>query len=129
MKALSKSDITERDTIDAKINEKASFLKTAIETFNEAVATAWKDVEAARVEYNEALTEGNDWMSQRLADMEAYQGERSDKWQESDAGSAYQSWIDEYNAELDELELDEPSEVDEPDITESPLAQKPEKPE
>jgi len=66
-------------------------------------------------EYNGVVTELAEWRDGIVGVMEEYQGERSDKWQEGDAGQQYQSWIDEWQGlEFEEIEI--PEFPDFPDI-------------
>ena len=46
--------------------------------------------------------------------------ERSEEWQEGDTGQAYQEWISQFENELEEIELEEPDDVD---VPESPAEQ------
>lgn len=44
--------------------------------------------------YGDVLAEIADFAQEVHGAMEDYSGERSEKWQEGDAGQQYQSWID-----------------------------------
>lgn len=37
-------------------------------------------------------------------EMQAHFDDRSERWQESEAGEKYQSWIEQYDAEFDEID-------------------------
>jgi len=64
-------------------------------------------------EYNGIVTDIGGWRDQLVGEMEDYQSERSDKWQEGDAGQQYESWIDEWRGlEFEEIEV--------PDLPEAP---------
>jgi hypothetical protein len=62
-------------------------------------------------EYNEILSEVESFRDELVGDMESYYDDRSEKWQEGDAGSNYQEWKGEWEA----LSVDEVPEVDHPD--------------
>lgn len=131
MKKLSKDQLKQRDELDSQLIEKGQAVKDAIDEFNTALTEAYKAVETAQEEYNAAVEAANEFVTEISGEMETYHGERSDTWQEGDAGQAYQSWIDAWSAELDPCELEMPSELDEPDALpgDAPLAQRPEQPE
>jgi hypothetical protein len=63
----------------------------------------------AIVAYNSVVDEINTWIEEVHAEQENYYDERSEKWQEGDAGQAYQSWMQLFEEQLDQ--------VDEPDET------------
>src|SRR5215472_12098154 len=105
MKKLSKVQNTELQTHLDALAEK----KTAIET-------AWEEFE----EKHGALAEAIEWRDGIIQEMSDYQAERSDKWQEGDAGQAYQEWIDEWEGlDLTEIEVPELGEMPEPDHIET----------
>jgi uncharacterized protein YukE len=61
--------------------------------------------------YNEVVGEIEGFRDELVGDMENYYDERSEKWQEGDAGSSYQDWKGQWEA----LSVDEVPEVDHPD--------------
>jgi hypothetical protein len=129
MKSLSKPQLRERDELDTKLTQRAQLLRDAVAAFNGAMAESFKDVEAARDAYNQVVVEANEWQSNIVSDMESYQADRSEKWQEGEEGQAYQSWMDAFGEELEELDLPLPEDMESPDLVESPLAERPERPE
>ncbi len=128
MKSLSKPQLRERDELDTKLNQNAQLLRDAVVAFNAAMTESFKDVEAARDAYNQAVVDANEWQSNIVSDMESYQSDRSEKWQEGEEGQASQSWMDEFGEELEELDLPLPEDMESPDLAESPLAERPERP-
>ena len=63
-------------------------------------------VEQALAELNEKIAEARDFRDSIVNSMEEYMLDRSDKWQDSDAGQNYSDWKDNWeNAELEEIEL------------------------
>lgn len=72
--------------------------------------------------YNEIVSNLNNFIIEQRDEMQMYFDERSEKWQESDAGSSYQDWIDAWDLEIgevedfDDVEIPDESELpDEPD--------------
>jgi hypothetical protein len=90
----------------------------AVGGFNEAMAEAWKHVEESLAALNTAVVDLNAFREEVVQGMEDFAGERSEKWQESEAGQAYESWKDEWDGcRVEEVELERPADVDEPDVS------------
>lgn len=71
----------------------------------DTIQNAIDALEQARDEYNGALQEARDFRDQVVADMEDYYDDRSEAWQEGDAGSAYVEWKDEWETiELEDFD-------------------------
>src|SRR3974390_1904395 len=116
MKRLSKAQISELDTHVEKLGKAYA-----------QVEEAWREFEAAHQEvasaveaYNDAVQEAVGWRDDIVSQMQEYYDERSEKWQEGEAGEQYQAWIDEWESasieeELECPELSELSEVDHAD--------------
>lgn len=51
-------------------------------------------VEHTMLEYNEAVHEFEEFREELVSEMVDYRDERSDRWQESDAGVYYNEWVD-----------------------------------
>jgi len=90
-------------------------LEKAISELNDAMAEKYADIEAITDELNTAIADANDFR-QNMADlMQEYYDERSEKWQQGEAGDAYSNWLDEWNQELYEVSVDAYTEIDVPD--------------
>lgn len=64
-----------------------------------------KELEVAQLAYLAALEKARDFAEGISDDQQAYSDDRSEKWQESDAGSNYYGWLDawqEVKSNLDE---------------------------
>ena len=92
MKRLSKAQETSVDDLigdvrdnERKLVEAHAEMSAAVDNYNDAVA-----------EYNAAATAVQEFRDEVVGDMEAYRDDRSERWQEGDAGQAYQAWIDEW---------------------------------
>ncbi len=87
-------------------------LITRLETALEAVEDSRGKVEDAVLEYNgkidelnTALLEANEFVTQVTDAMQEYIDEKSEKWAEGEAGSAYVEWMDTWqNIELTDAE-------------------------
>lgn len=103
-----------RDLTDAREG-----VEKAIDEFNIAMGEAWIDVAEAKEKYDEELKAAESFREEMASDMQNFYDDRSEKWQEGDAGSQYQQWMDVWGEELDELELEQPYTLDVPDFDET----------
>lgn len=130
MKRLDKTQKIDWTNHQKSINEARNALEQAIEKFNIALAANSGPVQAALEVLNEAVVNADTWRGEIADAMEEYAGERSDNWQESDAGSTYRGWIDEWSNELEQIDLDLPEPLEVPDCEAADaLEQLPETPE
>lgn len=122
---------TQRKTeICNKLQEVYDSLEEAIEIFNQYVDGAWVNVETAINNYNEAISDANEWQSGVATEIQDLIESKSEKWQEGDKGQAYTSWKEQYEEELEAIELEKPDKVSfDGDNPSELLDQKPEEPE
>lgn len=116
MKRMTRQQIKERDDLAGKVEEAGTKLNETIGKFNSTLEDAKAELEGAQSELNEAINNANAMREQIQGDMESYVDERSEKWQEGDAGNQYQSWIEAWSNELEEVELDLPESLEEIDV-------------
>jgi hypothetical protein len=116
MKKLSRGQAQEKADHVAKLNATAEEVRSAIEKFNAHMSDEWVEVEAAVNAHNEAIRDASEFCGTIAADAQAYADERSERWAESDAGQAHSEWVSEWEGGLEEIELDAPSDVEEPEM-------------
>lgn len=104
MKELSKERMAQRD----KFVEELHAIELELDTADTVVLNSIEAANATIDKYNAKLREVETWRDEITADMENYYDEKSEKWQEGDAGSEYSEWKDEWNgfdtSELDKIE-------------------------
>jgi hypothetical protein len=100
MKRLSKDQLATRNELVKRLRDAAGAIETAIDTTNGVID-----------EYNAILADVESFRDEVVGEMETYYDERSEKWQETDAGSSYQDWKSQFEAldvdQLEQLELDD----------------------
>lgn len=129
MKKLSKEQKQQKAQLETLHMSRAEALKTAIQDFNARMAAECHKVYVAADEYNDSVLQANDFIASVHDEQEDYLGDKSEKWQESDAGSAYQEWMEAWGAELETYELAEPEEMEEPELVGAEVLQElPEEP-
>lgn len=113
MKKLSKTDVARLSDYDVRLLAAAGAveafcinqLKEAVDQYNELIGA-----------YNEVLNEAKGFLEDLVSEGESYRDDKSERWQESDAGLEHANWIDEieqFGSDLEELELLEEIEVPE----------------
>lgn len=115
MKKLSKAQQEEKDRLLAELRRTHEEVVMAVVELNEKVKEMWADVDGKVDDHNAVVEQANEFMQTVVESMQSYQDERSEKWQESDAASAFADWQGAWEDQLEELELLEPDLVDEPD--------------
>jgi hypothetical protein len=136
MKKLDKATLASRDQIVERLQTRFDDLESAVEGFNNIMGEAWAAVEAAieaynaklndewgnglgpvAEDYNSAVADANAWRQDVVAAIDQFMGDRSEKWQESDAAQRYSAWRDEFDHDFDEFSADQPEDlsVDQPD--------------
>ena len=96
-----------------ELNEANGNLGDAVANFNEIANKAFSDVEAARIAFNEIISKARDFADEVGADIQAYAEEKSEKWQESEAGGGrYTDWQRAWeDLDLPDAEITEPEEL------------------
>jgi chromosome segregation ATPase len=93
-----------------------SELEADIALYNTAIEEAKGNLEPAITKMNEALEAARQFRDSIVEQMDEYVSNRSDKWQEGDAASEYESWKQEWeNLELEDFEFEFP-EAQEPEL-------------
>lgn len=114
---LSKAEIASRDRLAKAVEEKADALRAEIDGYNVAVAEAWEKVADAELAYKAALGDVRSFVEKVHADRQAEYDEKSERWQEGERGEAAAAWLAEWEQpDLDDVELEEPEPVGEPDL-------------
>jgi|CXWL01.1.fsa_nt_gi hypothetical protein len=116
---LTKKDITERDHLVRELDDAGGALRAATEEFNRARSTAWGLVEAALSAFNaqveelyvpvqaavekfdEALQAAADFAGAQADDAQAEIDDKSERWQEGEAGERARSFVGEWESARD----------------------------
>lgn len=112
MKKLSKDHVARIEAMNVRYKEKKDALAEAIEKANEKINEANTLLDEAFGEMNEVIGEANEIREEIVSEIENYMDERSDNWRESDRGSAYDSWKDQWSEEIEEKEYTQPDTID-----------------
>ena len=114
---LNKAELTRRNALYDEIMGAGEDLLAAVAAYNEAMAEQAQKVQEALDAYNSALSDARDFRDEIVGDRDGDYQDKSEAWQEGDKGQAVRTWIDEWEgAELDEVEIEFPEELEEPDL-------------
>jgi lipopolysaccharide biosynthesis regulator YciM len=116
MRKLTASQLTEREKVAHALVDAAEAVRAAVEKYNTKMSEAWVEVDKAVEEYNRKVEDANNFIQEIHSDMESYYDEKSEKWQEGEAGQLYREWLEAWTKEIDDCELDQPDELEEPDL-------------
>jgi len=116
MKRLSKEQVKEHGEIGAALHGAQQELEGAIQKYNQRVTEAYSELAPFVTAFNEQVDKANDFIEAVHDDQQAYFDEKSDKWQEGDAGSAYADWMGTWEFNVEEAELEEPSDLELADV-------------
>lgn len=114
MQNLSKEQTARREQIYGDLTERESALNQAVVEFNLLLEERLVVVQEAQTSFNDSVARVNDFIGEIRDAQETYADCRSEKWRETEAGEAYASWMNDWDIELDEVDLDLPEPLDEP---------------
>lgn len=99
MKKLKQSDLKRIEDARLKIEEKKAELETLIAGFQGQIDDLVNEAEEARQELHGVLDD-------LVNEAENYYDERSEKWQEGDAGSSYVDWKSQIESARDGVDVE-----------------------
>lgn len=111
MKRPTNDQIRQLRNHSKKLEELEKKIEAGIRKYNQTLSELFNQIQADKQDYESELEETNEFLESVHSEMQEYFDERSEKWQESEKGSAYQDWMDEWNSPLNEVELPEPQEL------------------
>jgi hypothetical protein len=116
MKKLSREQMKEYADLNARLHDAYARLDAPIARFNEAVAKAYAELQLQPevVHLNETVEAVNSFIETVHADQQDYYDERSEGWQDGDAGSTYDDWMSAWELEVGEVEFEEPVPMEPP---------------
>jgi hypothetical protein len=103
---LSKQQLAERRALAADLRKKAEALNTAIVAFNAAVELLSQAVGETQEDYNGILERAR-MLTNCVTEVAQQKFDaKSEKWQESDKGIQARCWIEQWEMDLDDVDLD-----------------------
>lgn len=112
MKKLSAQHLQEKADHVRSLTQAREALETEINSFNTALAQIRAGVETALQVFNDTIEAAREWLEAVKDEAQQAFDERSERWQESDRGQNYQSWIEALDPSLEAVEIDFPEDVE-----------------
>jgi hypothetical protein len=110
-----KDQLARRDAWAAELRIRANALNTAVAEFNRQLEPIAHAVAEAQAHYNEALESARTLAGEIAGPAQEQFDAKSERWQDSDAGTQIRSWIEQWEMSLDDVELDLPEPLEEID--------------
>jgi len=125
-----KDQLARRDALAAELRRRARLLNAAIAEFNRQLDPIVHAITEAQANYNEAMESARTLTGEISASAQERFDARSERWQDSDAGTQIRVWIEQWEMSLNDVELDLPERLEEIDPEEhaGALANGPDKP-
>jgi uncharacterized protein YukE len=118
MNKLTQAQIKQKTELIEALKKAMEKLDEARSTYNDALQDEYNKYKEFVDSYNSANEELRTFIGECAEEMSAYFDEKSEKWQEGEAGEAYAAWKDAWEAaaEFDDHDVREPDEAEEPDV-------------
>jgi len=108
MKKLSKEQVEQLANLTAEVRVAEQDMHEARDEVNRLIR---ERLNAKIDEYNEVMVKVASFVEEIMSEMESFSEEQSEKWSESEAGSYYEDWKDEW-AGIDTDALDHREDID-----------------
>jgi hypothetical protein len=112
---LNKAQSTKCHVLAAELRTKAAALNVAIDKFNHGVKPLSEAVAVAQNGYNETLEVARALATGIVETAQSEFDAKSERWQDSEAGTQVRNWIEHWEMTLDEVDLDLPEPLEELD--------------
>jgi hypothetical protein len=110
-----KDQLARRDAIAAELRDRGHALNVAIADFNRQFEPLVRAVSEAQAHYNAAIESARTLASEISNPAQEQFDDKSERWQDSDAGTHIRMWSEGWELSLDEVELDLPEPIEEID--------------
>jgi hypothetical protein len=119
MKKLSKEDEDMHSGLVRELSNARDAVEEAVEAFNANMRREYELVADAAEKYDQAAAAADAFREQVASDIENYYDDKSEGWQEGEAGQQYRLWLEEWaDLEVLSLEIDSPEPLDAPEFDE-----------
>ena|SRR6185295_13470310 len=116
MKTLDNASTKEKAELVKKLNQTFGELEKQIGFYNAGLEELKQDLEKAIESCNEVIADVQSLCETVVYDIDAYMGERSEKWHESDRGQTYGEWKSEWETfRIEEVVIEFPDDLECPE--------------
>jgi chromosome segregation ATPase len=110
-----KDQLARRDALAGELRSRAKELNIAIADFNRQIEPLALAVAKAQDNYNDVMESARALASEISGPAQEQFDAKSERWQESEAGIQVRTWIEQWEASLDDVDLDLPEPLEEID--------------
>ena len=129
MQRLPNCHLERKAELIATANSAAIALQQEVTRHAQGLTSDEQDFLRARDAYNVVVDDINSFIQAVSSEQEAYFDDRTERWQESEPGQAFQAWQSEWDIEVDTCDLDADELVESGDLDASEcLANLPDEP-
>ena len=116
MKKLTTFQHNERDRLVKELADSEEGLEKAVRQHASDMDDANNRLVQVLERHNDVIHEINEFRDGVASDITDYISERSERWQEGEKGELYRAWEDAWHGDIDEVEIDLPDEIEEPEL-------------
>lgn len=116
MRKLNATQIKTKTALATRLESSAQGVQQEIHAINAYLMEARERLENLMGLHNSLVEEANAFIESIHEEQEAFMADRSENWSSTDKGEMYQGWADDWSLSLDELEIELPEELEEPDL-------------
>jgi hypothetical protein len=106
--SLTDEEVAQSEHLGSHLDDAGTALVAAVESFNEAMVTAWNEVDEAQEAYNYAVGNAQSFMEDVVEEHQKEFEAKPEIWQKGPAGKAARAWLEEWSMTLDECDLEMP---------------------
>lgn len=112
MATKAKIDWSEKANHEKAVSEALESLEQAVDKFNAVKSQAFAELAEKIDAANEAIGDAQGWMDEVAGEIQDFIDDHGEKWQEGEKGEAWSNLRDEWAVRLDEIEIEEPEEIE-----------------
>lgn len=114
---LSKTERAKKEQLAQELDKLQERVVKEVDIFNEALEETRQHLEGFINAYNEKVVEAQAFVEDIGSDRRSEYDDKSESWQESDRAGEVDEWVQAWeDAQLEELQLELPQEVDAPEF-------------
>ena len=115
---LTKAEVKERDEVIEAARRKLGALNTAISTFNERLEEQRSILDDATNDCNGAMQGVADYLERIKDRLTGEYDDKSEKWQEGEKGTTVRDWIDTFDIDFMDIDVEVPNDISEAECDE-----------
>jgi chromosome segregation ATPase len=116
MRKLNATQIKIKNDLATRLEGSAQGVRNEIHAINTYLTEARERLENLMGLHNSLVEDANAFIESVHDEQEGFVADRSEGWSSTDKGEMYQGWADEWLLSLEELEIELPQELEEPDL-------------